>query len=223
MLTPEMNFVTVEDPVEYQLEGVNQVQVNVKRGLTFAGALRSILRQDPDIVMVGEIRDTETIEIAVKAALTGHLVLSTLHTNDAASTVTRMVGHGRRPVHGRRRPRCSCRAQRLMRRLCEHCRRPVDAPAERLLAIGYTEEEATGGHQFFTRRRAARGATAATRAASRSSRRCPCGTRSSGSSSTGAVRWTSSSAAVEGGMITLRRCALLNAMRGGRRSRRPCA
>ena len=89
-----MNFVTVEDPVEYQLEGINQVQVNPKRGLTFAGALRSILRQDPDIVMVGEIRDTETIEIAVKAALTGHLVLSTLHTNDAASTITRMVDMG---------------------------------------------------------------------------------------------------------------------------------
>src|SRR5207237_4722811 len=89
MLTPEMNFVTVEDPVEYQIEGVNQVQVNPKRGMTFAGALRSILRQDPVIVMVGESRDTETIEIAVKAALTGHLVLSTLHTNDASSTITR--------------------------------------------------------------------------------------------------------------------------------------
>jgi type IV pilus assembly protein PilB len=83
---PETNLVTVEDPVEYTIEGINQVPVNPKRGLTFASALRSILRQDPDVVLLGEIRDTETLEIAVKAALTGHLVLSTLHTNDAPST-----------------------------------------------------------------------------------------------------------------------------------------
>src|SRR5439155_593890 len=127
--------VTVEDPVEYQIEGVNQVQVNVKRGLTFAGALRSILRQDPDIVMVGEIRDTETIEIAVKAALTGHLVLSTLHTNDAASTITRMLDMGVDPFMVSSST-LLVSAQRLMRRLCEHCKEPMTAPPERLLARG---------------------------------------------------------------------------------------
>ncbi len=88
------NIITVEDPVEYRLDGVNQVQVNVKAGLTFANGLRSILRQDPDIIMIGEIRDTETAEIAVRAAITGHLVLSTMHTNDSASTVSRLIDMG---------------------------------------------------------------------------------------------------------------------------------
>src|SRR5439155_26661241 len=124
-------FGTVADPVEYQLDGVNQVQVNPKRGMTFAGALRSILRQDPDIVMVGEIRDTETIEIAVKAALTGHLVLSTLHTNDASSTVTRMLDMGVDPFMVSSST-LLVSAQRLMRKLCDHCKSPMTAPAERL-------------------------------------------------------------------------------------------
>jgi type IV pilus assembly protein PilB len=96
--TSDVNVTTVEDPVEYRMEGINQVPVNPKRGITFAGALRSILRQDPDIVLVGEVRDKETADIAVKAALTGHLVLSTLHTNDAASTITRLVDMGVVPV-----------------------------------------------------------------------------------------------------------------------------
>ncbi len=152
MLTPEMNFVTVEDPVEYQLEGVNQVQVNPKRGMTFAGALRSILRQDPDIVMVGEIRDTETIEIAVKAALTGHLVLSTLHTNDAASTITRMCDMGVDPFMVSSST-LLVSAQRLMRRLCEHCREPIPAPPDRLIAVGYTRGGGRVGAHDLPRRR----------------------------------------------------------------------
>jgi type IV pilus assembly protein PilB len=142
VLSIESNFVTVEDPVEYQLEGVNQVQVHPKRGLTFASALRSILRQDPDVVMVGEIRDSETIEIAVKAALTGHLVLSTLHTNDAPSTVTRMIDMGVDPFMVASSTLLVA-AQRLSRKLCAYCREPLPPPpAERLLRIGFREEEA---------------------------------------------------------------------------------
>jgi len=212
MLTPEMNFTTVEDPVEYQLEGVNQVQVNPKRGMTFAGALRSILRQDPDIVMVGEIRDTETIEIAVKAALTGHLVLSTLHTNDAASTITRMVDMGVDPFMVSSST-LLVSAQRLMRRLCEHCRRPVDAPPERLLAVGYTEEEATSDAQFYT-------AVGCPRCNGGYTGRfailetLPMRDEIKRLVIEGRSAMDIKHAAVEGGMITLRRCALLNAMRG---------
>ena len=116
----QRNVLTIEDPIEYQLAGVSQTQVNVKKGMTFAGGLRSILRQDPDVIMVGEIRDRETAEIAIQAALTGHLVLSTLHTNDAASAVTRLVDLGVEPflvassVKG-------VLAQRLLRRNCPHC------------------------------------------------------------------------------------------------------
>jgi len=142
VLTPEDNIVTVEDPVEYQLEGVNQVQVSVKRGLTFAAALRSILRQDPDTVLVGEIRDQETIEIAVKAALTGHLVFSTLHTNDAPSTITRMTDMGVDPFLVASSV-CCVAAQRLGKKLCEECKAPLDflPPAEHLLSLGFTEAE----------------------------------------------------------------------------------
>jgi type IV pilus assembly protein PilB len=149
MLTVDENFVTVEDPVEYQLDGVNQVQVNVKRGLTFAGALRSILRQDPDKVLIGEIRDTETIDIAVKAALTGHLVLSTLHTNDAPSTISRMVDMGVDPfMVGSATLLVS--AQRLCRKLCQHCREAIDTPPEaRLRAIGFSDEDLEGDLQFY--------------------------------------------------------------------------
>ncbi|MDP6520248.1 MAG: ATPase, T2SS/T4P/T4SS family [Planctomycetota bacterium] len=139
--TVEANVVTVEDPVEYRMEGVNQVPVNPQRGLTFADALRSILRQDPDIVLVGEIRDRETADIAVKAALTGHLVLSTLHTNDAASTVTRLVDMGVDPFLVSSSLLC-VGAQRLARRICQSCRIPhTDPPPERLLAAGFLEQE----------------------------------------------------------------------------------
>ncbi|MCA8956031.1 MAG: Flp pilus assembly complex ATPase component TadA [Planctomycetes bacterium] len=137
---PEINLVTVEDPVEYTLEGINQVPVNPKRGLTFAGALRSILRQDPDVVLLGEIRDKETLEIAVKAALTGHLVLSTLHTNDAPSTITRMIDMGMDPFMVSSSTLLIC-AQRLGRTLCAHCKKPTDANEEALLRVGFTKEQ----------------------------------------------------------------------------------
>ncbi len=141
ILTIESNFVTVEDPVEYQIDGVNQVGVNPKRGLTFASALRTILRQDPNVILIGEIRDAETIEIAVKAALTGHLVLSTLHTNDAASTVTRMVDMGLDAFMVASSV-LLITAQRLARKLCDHCKAPADLPpAERLLKVGVRESE----------------------------------------------------------------------------------
>jgi len=115
---PDVNIMTVEDPVEYSFPGINQVQVKEEIGLTFASALRSFLRQDPDIIMVGEIRDFETAEIAVKSALTGHLVLSTLHTNDAASTVTRLVNMGIEPFLISSSV-ILIMAQRLVRKLCQ--------------------------------------------------------------------------------------------------------
>jgi type IV pilus assembly protein PilB len=145
---PEINVVTVEDPVEYRMDGINQVPVNPKRGLTFAGALRSILRQDPDVVLVGEIRDTETADIAIKAALTGHLVLSTLHTNDAASTITRLVDMGIDPFMVSSSLLCVC-AQRLGRRLCPHCRAPVqDPPPDYLKSIGFADDDFEGLELF---------------------------------------------------------------------------
>lgn len=145
--TPEINVTTVEDPVEYRMQGINQVPVNPKRGLTFAGALRSILRQDPDVVLVGEIRDTETAEIAVKAALTGHLVLSTLHTNDAASTITRLVDMGIDPFMVSSSLLC-IGAQRLGRKICESCRLPIDVPEKELLNVGFLPEEIPGMQLF---------------------------------------------------------------------------
>lgn len=137
---PEINLVTVEDPVEYTLEGINQVPVNPKRGMTFSGALRSILRQDPDVVLLGEIRDKETLEIAVKAALTGHLVLSTLHTNDAASTITRMVDMGMDPFMVASASLLIC-AQRLARKLCSYCKQPAEFSKDVYLRLGLTEED----------------------------------------------------------------------------------
>jgi len=143
VMTPEKNIMTVEEPVEYQLYGVNQVSVNIQRGLTFAKALRSFLRQDPDTIMVGEIRDLETAEIAIQAALTGHLVLSTLHTNDSAGTVTRLVDMGIEPFMVAS-SLLLVSAQRLGRRLCDKCREPYPEPPpeEFLVKIGYTKEEA---------------------------------------------------------------------------------
>jgi len=129
------NVVTVEDPVEFQLARVNQVQVNVKAGLTFASGLRSILRQDPDIVMVGEIRDKETAEIAIQAALTGHLVLSTLHTNDAPSTVTRLIDMGVQPYLVAS-ALVGVVAQRLLRRICAHCHEEYIATPDELKLLG---------------------------------------------------------------------------------------
>jgi len=138
--TPEINISTAEDPVEIQVVGINQVNVNVSTGLTFAEALKAFLRQDPDIVMVGEIRDLETAEIAVKAAQTGHLVLSTLHTNDAPQTLTRLANMGVAPFNIASSV-LLIMAQRLARRLCEHCKAVDDIPKETLLEEGFTEEE----------------------------------------------------------------------------------
>lgn len=136
------NIITVEDPVEYRLPGINQCQVNPKAGMTFAAALRSILRADPDVVLVGEIRDRETATIAIEAALTGHLVLSTLHTNDASTTPTRLVEMGVEPFLVASALDCVV-AQRLARKLCERCKEPyVPAPSE-LETIGWDPDEAT--------------------------------------------------------------------------------
>ncbi len=132
---PEVNILTVEDPVEYELKGIGQVQVQPKIGLTFASGLRSFLRQDPDIIMVGEIRDHETAEIAIHASLTGHLVLSTLHTNDAAGAVTRLVEMGVQPFHISS-SLMAVLAQRLVRQLCRKCRQPYNPSDEDLRSLG---------------------------------------------------------------------------------------
>ena len=136
----QRNISTVEDPVEIRMNGINQVQQNIRAGMTFAKALRSFLRQDPDVIMVGEIRDLETAEIAVKAAQTGHMVLSTLHTNDAPQTVARLMNMGIAPYNITSSVTLII-AQRLARRLCTHCRHTVDIPKEALLKEGFTEDE----------------------------------------------------------------------------------
>ncbi len=141
--TEDRNISTVEDPVEINLPGVNQVNLNVKAGLTFASALRAFLRQDPDIIMVGEIRDLETAEIAIKAAQTGHLVLSTLHTNDAPQTLTRLANMGVPPYNIASSVHLII-AQRLARRLCPNCKRPAELPREALLKEGFREDEVDG-------------------------------------------------------------------------------
>ncbi len=132
----EINTITIEDPVEYQVDGIYQVHVNRKAGLTFAIALKYFLRQDPDVILVGEIRDLETSEIAIQAALTGHLVLSTLHTNDAASTVTRMVDMGVEPFLISSSIIASV-SQRLARKVCEECKEPYEPPRDQLLGLGF--------------------------------------------------------------------------------------
>jgi type IV pilus assembly protein PilB len=137
--SPETNIITVEDPVEFRLAGVNQVQVNTKAGLTFASGLRSILRSDPDVVMIGEIRDYETAKTSVEAALTGHLVLATLHTNDAPSAVSRLTEMGVEPYLTATAVDCVI-AQRLARRLCERCKRPVEIEREILEALNFPFE-----------------------------------------------------------------------------------
>jgi type IV pilus assembly protein PilB len=142
---PEINVITVEDPVEFLMAGINQVQVNPKAGLTFASALRSILRSDPDVVLLGEIRDRETAQIAIEASLTGHLVLSTLHTNDAPSAVSRLTEMGVEPFLVGSALDCVV-AQRLARRLCERCKEPIEPDAETLDALGFESEP---GQQIF--------------------------------------------------------------------------
>ncbi|BCV29999.1 type IV-A pilus assembly ATPase PilB [Shewanella algae] len=142
--TEERNISTAEDPVEINLEGVNQVHINTKAGLTFASALRSFLRQDPDVVMVGEIRDLETAEIAIKAAQTGHLVLSTLHTNSSAETLTRLLNMGV-PGYNIASSVNLIIAQRLARRLCPECRQPEEIPEHELLQLGFTQQQIDAG------------------------------------------------------------------------------
>jgi type IV pilus assembly protein PilB len=141
--TPEVNIMTAEDPVEYNLHGINQVQVRTEIGMSFAAALRAFLRQDPNIIMVGEIRDIETGGIAIKAALTGHLVLSTLHTNDAPSTITRMIDMGIEPFNVASAVNLIT-AQRLARRICSNCKEQVKYPEEYLLGAGLKPEEVQG-------------------------------------------------------------------------------
>jgi type IV pilus assembly protein PilB len=146
--TVDRNISTAEDPAEINMPGVNQVNVNPKVGLTFAAALRAFLRQDPDIIMVGEIRDLETAEIAIKAAQTGHLVLSTLHTNDAPKTLTRLIDMGVKP-YAIASSVSLIIAQRLARRLCSNCKEPVDIPAEALLKEGFTRTDVEAGLTIF--------------------------------------------------------------------------
>jgi type IV pilus assembly protein PilB len=145
--TSDVNIVTVEDPVEYQMVGVNQVQVKPEIGLTFAGGLRSILRQDPDIVMVGEIRDSETADIAVKAALTGHLVLSTLHTNDSPGAIARMVDMGIEPFLVSSSVLMVC-AQRLLRKICPHCKDTLKVPADVISRLSMNHDEVSAATYY---------------------------------------------------------------------------
>ncbi len=140
--TMEVNIMTAEDPVEYNIHGINQVLVRTEIGMTFAAALRAFLRQDPNIIMVGEIRDLETGGIAIKAALTGHLVLSTLHTNDAASTITRMIDMGIEPFNVASAVNLIV-AQRLVRRICETCKEEHEYSEEELAALGISPKEAS--------------------------------------------------------------------------------
>ena len=137
--TPEKNIITVEDPVEYQLEGITQIQVKPDIGLDFASGLRSLLRQSPDVIMIGEIRDSETADIAIKAALTGQLVFSTLHTNDSVSSITRLIDMGVEPFLVASSVIMLC-AQRLARKICLKCRKPIEIPPDFLKKIGFTEK-----------------------------------------------------------------------------------
>lgn len=213
--SPDINLVTVEDPVEYQLEGINQVPVNPKAGLTFGGALRSILRQDPDVVLLGEIRDQETLEIAIKAALTGHLVLSTLHTNDAPSTITRMIDMGVDPFMVSSAALLIC-AQRLGKKLCPNCKKRVEVPKKALIELGFTEEDFANDElqmEFFepvgcprcSGGYKGRFALLETMRMSESVKRMVVERANIAD-----VK----KKALEEGMLTLRRCALMNAARG---------
>jgi type IV pilus assembly protein PilB len=215
VMTVEDNVNTVEDPVEYEIEGLNQCHVNPKRGLTFAAALRALLRQDPDTIMIGEIRDQETIEIAVKAALTGHLVLSTLHTNDAPSTISRIVDMGIEPFLAASTV-LAVVAQRLGRRLCKNCKQQMtkdELPTrEQLLVSGYKPEEiehitlwkpvgcslCAGGYK-------GRFALVEAMEMNDHLRKAIIG---------GASTIELRKAAIDSGMITLRRAGLMNALRG---------
>jgi general secretion pathway protein E len=145
--TPERKILTIEDPIEYRLVGINQTQVKPQIGLDFAAALRSFLRQDPDVMMVGEVRDLETAQVAIQSALTGHMILSTLHTNSAASSVTRLLDMGVEPFLITSTLNAVL-AQRLVRRLCPHCRVPTTISREAVSALGI-DPNALNGLQFY--------------------------------------------------------------------------
>jgi type IV pilus assembly protein PilB len=145
---PGINISTAEDPAEIQLAGINQVNVNDRAGLTFAAALKSFLRQDPDIIMVGEIRDLETADIAIKAAQTGHMVMSTLHTNDAPTTLTRLSNMGVAAFNIAASV-LLITAQRLARKLCENCKVPADYPRDAMLKAGFKPEDLDGNWKPF--------------------------------------------------------------------------
>ncbi len=206
------NLVTVEDPVEYQITGINQVPVNPKRGLTFANALRSILRQDPDTVLIGEIRDSETIEIAVKAALTGHLVLSTLHTNDAPSTVTRMVDMGLDPFMVASSV-VLIAAQRLARALCAECREPIEIPEERLRQLGFIDEDFVEEFTLFRPHGCSR-CNAGYRGRFALLETMPMTDRVKRLIVDGSSALDIKRAALDEGLLTLRRCGILSAIKG---------
>jgi general secretion pathway protein E len=143
----DKNIITIEDPIEYQLHGVGQIQVNPRIELTFASGLRSILRQDPDVIMVGEIRDAETAKIAIQAALTGHLVFSTLHTNDSCGAITRLIDMGIEPFLVASSV-IAVMAQRLLRRVCPSCREPYRPSVEELRQLGVTADQLEGATVF---------------------------------------------------------------------------
>ena len=164
---PDTNICTVEDPVEYKFKGMNQVQVKTQVGLTFAGALRAFLRQDPDVIMVGEVRDQETAQICLRAALTGHFVLSTIHTNDSLSAVNRLQDMGIEPFLLASTLRV-LEAQRLIRRLCKECKEPYDCDAE----TAQTARPGGRARRSIAPRAAMTAAAPATRAGSASSRWC---------------------------------------------------
>jgi general secretion pathway protein E len=147
---PEINIITIEDPIEYQIDGVGQIQVNPKIDLTFAAGLRSIVRQDPDVILVGEIRDRETAEIAIQSSLTGHLVFSTLHTNDAASAVTRLIDMGIEPFLVTSSV-VAIIAQRLVRLLCPHCKEVYTPDDETLANLGL-DHSVLGDNTFYRKR-----------------------------------------------------------------------
>ena len=146
--SPDVNIITVEDPIEYQMNGISQMQVNPKIGLTFANGLRTIVRQDPDVILVGEIRDMETAEIAIQSALTGHLVFSTLHTNDAASAITRLIDMGVEPFLVSSSVN-AIMAQRLVRKICPHCREAYEPPQSYLDRAGLTAADGQGASQLY--------------------------------------------------------------------------
>ena len=209
--TPEKNIITIEDPVEYQLAGINQMQVNPKAGLTFGSGLRSMLRADPDVIMVGEIRDQETAQIAIQAALTGHLVLSTLHTNDAPSAVTRLIDMGIEPFLVASAVDCVV-AQRLARTLCQHCARPVTVPGDVVRSHGYKLD---ADSVKVLRRWAAHAAEArATRAGSGSTRSWRSRRRSGELVVKRASADTIAAAAVRAGMHRLREDGLAKVLSG---------